>query len=205
LRTVDHTGKLHSPARRVRLGTASHSAVIENDAIVIGERDIDDRSALEMSTQLKEILQQAQQALASISERAPQYLELSARLAQDARIATRHPTLLDGLVLNSALFRIAPGAGALLLTAQRLLRVLRILQTLLREAQPAVIDEHLAAAGLTRDEVDADVRALTATVGQLTALGVDSASRLASEGARLAGRLLGKSLKARRPRETDSA
>jgi len=156
-----------------------------------------------MSTEAKEILRQAQQRFASLGERAPQYLELSARLANDARLARDHPSLFEGLVLNPALFRLAPGAGALLFSARRLLRVLRVLQTLLREAQPDVIDQHLAAVGLTREQVDADVRALTTAVGQLTALGVDRASQLASEGARLAGRLVGKGLKALRPRQTN--
>ncbi len=152
-----------------------------------------------------EALRQAQQALASIAERAPQYLELSARLANDARLATRHPSLLDGLTMNTALFRVAPGAAALLLSARRLLRVLRVLQTLLREAQPVVIDEHLAAVGLSRQQVDADIQALSTAISQLTAIGAERAGQLASQGARLAGRLADKGLRALRSRRPDSA
>ncbi len=153
------------------------------------------------SSNLGETLRQAQQTFASIAERAPQYVELSARLANDARLAARHPSLLDGLAMNAALFRFAPGAAALLFSARRLLRVLRLLQTLLHQAQPAVIDEHLAAVGLTRQQVDADIQALSATIAQLTALGAERAGQLASEGARLAGRLAGKGLRALRSRQ----
>ena len=153
------------------------------------------------SPPMGEALRQAQQALTAIAERAPQYLELSARLANDARLAARHPSLLDGLAMNAALFRFAPGAAALLFAARRLLSVLRVLQTLLHEAQPAVIDEHLAAVGLTRHQVDADIQALTTAIAQLTAIGAERAGQLASEGARLAGRLASKGLRALRSRQ----
>lgn len=153
------------------------------------------------SSQPGETLRHAQQALASIAERAPQYLELSARLACDARIASRHPSLLDGIAMNAALFRFLPGAAGLLFAARRLLRVFTVLQTLLDEAQPEVIDAHLAAVGLTRAQVEADVQLLTRTVAQLTALGTEQAARVATEGARIAGRLASKGLRALRARQ----
>lgn len=157
------------------------------------------------SSEMGEALRQAQQALAAIAERAPQYLELSARLANDARLAARHPSLLDGLAMNASLFRVVPGVATLLFAARRLLRVLQVLQTLLQEAQPAVIEEHLAAVGLTRHQVDADIQALTTTIGQLTAISAERAGQLASEGARLAGHLADKGLRALRSRRPNTS
>lgn len=150
---------------------------------------------------MRDALQQAQQVFRDVAQRGPQYLDLAQRLANDVRLAGQIPALPSGAErLTGAAFRLLPGLGGVLRSLQTLLRGLRMLQAAVRTARPDVVDEHLAAVGLTRDQLDADVAALTAALAQLGVAAKNGAADVLERGARFAGKMVGRGLRALRSR-----
>lgn len=137
--------------------------------------------------------------LSQLMEHAPAYAQLASSLAADTRIASSQRTPLSGLFLagtRTPAARLLPGVFPLLVTAERLIRGFNTINTVLQQAQPEVADEHLAAVGLTREQVAADMQLATELTRRVTEIGATHASTAASHGARVAGRLVGKGLRA---------
>ncbi|MDI3341757.1 MAG: hypothetical protein QJR03_14625 [Sphaerobacter sp.] len=134
--------------------------------------------------------------LAAIARRLPAYAQLAARLAADTRLASSQRTSLAGLAGRGAPLGLLPGIGPLLVQADRLLRGVQAIHVVLQQVQPEVADEHLHAVGLSRAQVEADLRDITRITRHLGQVGADRLDELSVQGARAAARLVGKGLRA---------
>lgn len=141
------------------------------------------------------------EVLADIARRLPLYAQLATRLAADTRLATSQRSSLSGLTGRNLPLGLVPGIGPLLANAERLMRSVQTINVVLHQVQPEVAEEHLAAVGLTRAQVEADLRDITRITRHLGRTGVATLDTLSVQGARAAGRLVGKGLLAWRARQ----
>lgn len=130
--------------------------------------------------------------LTSIAKRLPRYGKLATRLITDGRISARQKAPLIGSIGYSlSPIDLIPGIIPVIGQLDDLLVVLGTLRYILKQLDPEAADEHLAAAGLTRAQLDADFRDSALVTGRLAAAGARGAGTLAIGGARLAGRIAG--------------
>lgn len=131
--------------------------------------------------------------LTGIVVRLPRYGQLAARLIADGRISARQKApLIGGLGYGLSPIDLIPGIIPIIGQLDDLLVVLGALRYVLKQMDPEVADRHLAAAGLTRTQLDADFRDSALVAGRLAAAGARGAGTIAIGGARLAGRFAGK-------------
>ncbi len=132
--------------------------------------------------------------LTGIVVRLPRYGQLAARLIADGRISARQKApLIGSLGYGLSPIDLIPGIIPIIGQLDDLLVVLGTLRYVLQQMEPEVADRHLAAAGLTRAQLDADFRDSALVAGRLAAAGARGAGTIAIGGARLAGRVAGKS------------
>ncbi len=140
--------------------------------------------------------QSAREALSGLAQRLPRYAELSARLVAEGRLSAgqQAPLLggLRGVPVAGRLIGLVPFLGQL----TTLLGTLGAIRYALEQMQAEAADAHLAAVGLSRAEVEADVRQVGALVQRVKAVDAEAASELMRSGARKAGRLVGRGLRA---------
>jgi uncharacterized membrane protein YkvA (DUF1232 family) len=131
----------------------------------------------------------SREILLNIAKRLPRYGQLAARLAADGRISARQKApLIGGIGYSLSPIDLIPGIIPVLGQIDDLLVMLGALRYVLEQMQPEAADEHLAAVGLTRAQIDADFRDTTLVAKRLAAAGLRGAGTLAVGGARLAGR-----------------
>jgi hypothetical protein len=117
------------------------------------------REGLDVSTPLRERADE-------LMRRAPTYGNLARKLAMDKRIsplpdaakqavAGRGKGGVAGMAGRRTAMRFIPGA-ALISRVQALIPVLQELSNWSRESDPAIVEEHLASVGLTRDQLQRD-------------------------------------------------
>lgn len=151
--------------------------------------------------------QSLRELFGDIAGRLPAYGQLSARLVNEGRMSAGQQGQLPGPlgaaggVPMARIARLVPGIGA----AARMLTIIGGVRYALTQMQPDQADLHLAAVGLTREQVDADFQTARTLSKQLRESGSREVTRIAEEGARVAGRLAGKGLRAWRKRQAQSA
>lgn len=97
----------------------------------------------------------------ALLKRAPAYANLARAMAMDSRVspvpeAAKQAAISRANPMRSMPLRVIPGFP-LIAQLHTLLPVLRSLSAWSREAPPEVVDEHLAAAGLDRAQIDRDL------------------------------------------------
>lgn len=131
--------------------------------------------------------------LIGIVVRLPRYGQLVARLIADGRISARQKApLIGSLGYGLSPIDLIPGLIPIIGQLDDLLVMLGTLRYVLQQMDPEAADRHLAAAGLTRAQLDADFRDSALVVGRLAAVGARGAGTIAIGGAQLAGRVAGK-------------
>ncbi len=131
--------------------------------------------------------------LTGIVKRLPRYGQLATRLVADGRISARQKApLIGGIGYGLSPIDLIPGIIPIFGQLDDLLVMLGMLRYVLTQLDPEAADGHLAAAGLTRAQLDADFNDAALVAGRLAAAGARGAGTLAIGGARLAGRVAGK-------------
>lgn len=131
--------------------------------------------------------------LTGIVKRLPRYGQLATRLVSDGRISARQKApLIGGIGYSVSPIDLIPGIIPIFGQLDDLLVMLGTLRYVLKQMDPEAADKHLAAAGLTRAQLDTDFRDTALVAGRLASAGVRGAGRLMTGGARLAGRVAGK-------------
>ena len=131
--------------------------------------------------------------LTGIVKRLPRDGQLATRLVADGRISARQKApLIGGIGYGLSPIDLIPGIIPIFGQLDDLLVMLGMLRYVLTQLDPEAADEHLAAAGLTRAQLDADFNDAALVAGRLAAAGARGAGTLAIGGARLAGRVAGK-------------
>lgn len=131
--------------------------------------------------------------LTGIVKRLSRYGQLATRLVADGRISARQKApLIGGIGYGLSPIDLIPGIIPIFGQLDDLLVMLGMLRYVLTHLDPEAADEHLAAAGLTRAQLDADFHDAALVAGRLAAAGARGAGTLAIGGARLAGRVAGK-------------
>lgn len=139
----------------------------------------------------------AREILAGIARRLPSYAQLTMRLAQDTRMSANQRAPLVGLLGRGLpVLDLVPGIVPVIGRFNGLLGMFQTISVALAQLQPDVAEEHLKAVGLTREQVESDVRATTDLARRLAALSSANLGNLTDSGARSAGRLVGKGLRA---------
>lgn len=122
--------------------------------------------------------------LSEAAKRAPTYLSLAKTLTLDERISPVPEAARAAATRRPGPTAMIPGFTTIS-RIQSLLPVLRSLSTWSRTAPPGVVEEHLSAAGLTRDLLDGDL----ATTQEAIAYARDYATQTGGRFARKAGAL----------------
>lgn len=135
------------------------------------------------------------ETLKDIGSRVPTYAQLSQRLvAEGMMTAGQQGQILGPLGFGplSRVTRFVPLLGQM----TRVLSMIGAIRFVLTQMNPEVADAHLAAVGLTREQVEADFRVTKDLSKRAGEVGAQHASRALEDGARVAGRLTGKGLRA---------
>lgn len=151
--------------------------------------------------------ERTQRILLDIAKRLPAYLRLGTRLMRDERIPKRHKAPLAGaLGYTVSPVDLIPGIIPLLGQLDDLLVLLGALRFTLNHIDPALAEEHTLACGLSRDQLDEDLRATTEIAKRVGRAGARGMARLARSGAKATGRLANKGYKAlrRSPRSAEA-
>jgi hypothetical protein len=133
--------------------------------------------------------------LKDIGSRVPQYAQLSQRLvAEGLMSAGQQGQLLGplGLTPISRVTRFVPVLNQI----SRILSMIGAIRFVLTQMNPEAADLHMAAVGLSREQVEADFRVTKDLTRRASEVGAQEASRVLHDGARIAGRLTGKGLRA---------
>ena len=131
--------------------------------------------------------------LSGMVKRLPRYGQLTARLIADGRISVRQKApLIGGIGYGLSPVDLIPGILPVIGQLDDLFVMLVTLRYVLKQVEPEAAEEHLAAVGLTRAEVDADFRDAALVAGRLAAAGARGTGAIAIGGAWLAGRVAGK-------------
>jgi len=134
--------------------------------------------------------------LVGIARRLPRYAQLVARLAADTRMsAAQRQPLVGVLGRGLPVIDLLPGLVPMLGRFDGLLGMFATVSMALHHVQPEVAEEHLAAVGLSREQVEADLQETTRLARRLAESGAPGAL-LPEGGARSAGRLVGRGLRA---------
>lgn len=134
-------------------------------------------------------------AMRDISGRLRQYGQLSASLARDGWMsASGRSPLTDAL--GAGTFGRLARSVPLVRRLDRALASIGAIRSALNEMQAEKAERHLQAAGLTREQVEADFHTVSAIAKRYTSEGAQGARSLAHEGIRQAGRVTGKGLRA---------
>ena len=142
--------------------------------------------------------------LIGIARRLPRYAQLVARLAADTRMsAMQRQPLVGVLGRGLPVIDMLPGLIPVLGRFDGLLGMFATVSVALRQLQPEVADEHLAAVGLSREQVEADLQETTRLARRLAEGGAPGAL-LPQGSARSAGRLVGRGLRAFRAAQQSS-
>lgn len=144
--------------------------------------------------------------LNDISSRLPNYGQLSARLVSEGYMSANQQSQLLGPLGPAALpltrlTRFIPGIGLV----TRVLALVGAVRFALTQMQPETAAEHLAAVGLTRDQVEADFLVTKSLVRRAGTVGSREAARIAEEGARVAGKLAARGRQALRAWQESAA
>lgn len=134
-------------------------------------------------------------AIRDISTRFRQYGQLSASLVRDGWMsASGHSPLADAL--GAGAFGRLTRSVPVLRRLDRALASIGAIRAALNEMQAENAERHLQAAGLSREQVEADFQTISALTRRYTRDGAQNARKLAHEGIRRAGRATGKGLRA---------
>lgn len=145
-------------------------------------------------------------SLAGIAGRLPQYAKLTARLAADTRMSRQTRAPLSGMLGRGLpVIDMLPGLIPVVGRFNGLLGMFATITAALQQLQPEAAEEHLLAVGLTREQVEADIRETRRLAAKLAVNGASNATTLTEVGARKAGRLVGKGLKAFRAYQAQQA
>lgn len=143
--------------------------------------------------------------LTGIARRLPRYAQLAARLAADTRMtAAQREPLVGVLGRGLPVIDLLPGLVPVLGRFDGLLGMFTSVTVALHQLQPEVAEEHLAAVGLSRAEIEADLQETTRLARRLAESGAPGAL-LPQNGARSAGRLVGRGLRAFRAAQQSSS
>jgi hypothetical protein len=128
--------------------------------------------------------------LNDISARLPNYGQLSARLVSEGYMSANQQSQLLGPLGPAALpltrlTRFIPGIGLV----TRILSLVGAVRFALTQMQPETANEHLEAVGLTREQVEADFLVTKYLAKRAGMVGSREVTRVAGEGARVAGKL----------------
>lgn len=137
------------------------------------------------------------EAIRDLSSRVPRYAKLSASLVRDGAISAQGRSPLTGVLGESGFGRVAHWVPQLR-QLDRTMRSIGAIRFALDEMQSAQADAHLAAAGLTREQIERDYAKLSAIGRRLSDDLARNARVLLHAGARHAGRLTGRGLRALR-------
>lgn len=139
----------------------------------------------------------ARETLSDILTRVPKYVQFSYRLVANGRMsASQQRNLLGASGLGAMPLRLVPGLGPLLFQATRILSLIGAIRYTLSQMQPGEAERQLAEVGLTREQVEADYQATTALAKRAKELGTKEAGQILEGGARTAGRLAGRGVRA---------
>lgn len=163
----------------------------------------------------------AREILTDIAQRLPRYAQLAARLAQDTRLASNQRAPLSGLLGSSfPVAKFLPGVLPMIGRVHGLIGMVSTVSFALSQLEPEVAEQHLLAVGLSRAQVEADLRDTKMLAGKVAAPIAGQASELLAgpaaqqasrlvdnlrqDGVRRAGRLVGRGLRAVRQRTAQS-
>lgn len=137
------------------------------------------------------------ETITDIARRLPRYAQLTARLVADGRMSARQRAPLIGAIgYGVSPIDLIPGIIPILGQLDDLLVMFGAIQYALNSMQPEAAEAHLSAVGLTREQVEADIRDTRRVAKRVAAIGAKRAASAAETGARVAGRLAGKGVRA---------
>jgi hypothetical protein len=135
------------------------------------------------------------EAISDISSRLSNYSQLSASLVQEGWMAAPKQSPLMDVLGVGGFYKVARWVP-LLRQVNQVLITIGAIRFALNEMQPEKANRHLANAGLTREQVEADFRTISMITQRYTTDGAKVAGDLANQGIQSAGRAAGKGYKA---------
>lgn len=146
------------------------------------------------------------EAISDISSRLGNYGQLSASLVQEGWMGAPKRSPLTDVLGVGGFYKVARWVP-LLRQINNVMITIGAVRFALNEMQPEKADRHLANAGLTREQVEADFHTISTITQRYTTDSTKAAGEMANQGIQSAGRAAGKGFKAfkkwRRDRGTD--
>jgi hypothetical protein len=135
------------------------------------------------------------EAISDISSRLSNYGQLSASLVQEGWMSAPKQTPLMSVLGVGGFYKVARWVP-LLRQVNQVLITIGAVRFALNEMQPENANRHLANAGLTREQVEADFRTVSTITQRYTTDGAKAAGDMANQGIQSASRAAGKGFKA---------
>ena len=135
------------------------------------------------------------EAISDISSRLSNYGQLSASLVQEGWMGAPKRSPLTDVLGVGGFYKVARWVP-LLRQINNVMITIGAVRFALNEMQPENADRHLANAGLTREQVEADFHTISSITQRYTTDSTKAAGEMANQGIQSAGRAAGKGFKA---------